>query len=189
MCPPHIWRPQSLPYVLSCPDPCFSLIDCLQVALSILGPDLVGGRTTNNSCQSLSTLSDKSIENSRVGEKRPIQDVDSFKTKRQKIDEEILNPDSNIQVEWNHTHIVTCETEDYANHMHKSLLSFAECLKSPGVSPNSLRPGLALTALSMLCIAFCRYPETNMSLCIFHQMYAWIPWICQQVCWVNLVDI
>lgn len=189
MCPPHIWRPQSLPYVLSCPYPCFSLIDCLQVALSILGPDLVGGRITNNSCQSLSTLSDKSIENSRVGEKRPIQDVDSFKTKRQKIDEEIMNPDFNIQVEWKHTHIVPCETEDYANHMHKSLLSFAECLKSPGVGPNSLRPGLALTALSMLCIAFCRYPETNMSLCIFHQMYAWIPWICQQVCLVNLVDI
>ncbi|XP_062019493.1 serine/threonine-protein kinase ATR isoform X1 [Rosa rugosa] len=180
ICPPHIWRPEILLYVLSCPDPCFSLIDCLHVALSILGPDLVGGRITDNSCQSLSTLSDKSIENSQVGEKRPIEDVDSFNTKRQKVDEKIINPDSNIQLEWQCAHIVPCETEDYANQMHKSLLSFAECLKSPGVCPNSLRPDLALMALSILCIAFCRYPETNLSLCIFHQMYTWIPWICQQ---------
>lgn len=164
------------------------MIDCLHVALSILGPDLVGGRITDNSCQSLSTLSDKSIENSQVGEKRPIEDVDSFNTKRQKVDEKIINPDSNIQLEWQCAHIVPCETEDYANQMHKSLLSFAECLKSPGVCPNSLRPDLALMALSILCIAFCRYPETNLSLCIFHQMYTWIPWICQQVCWLKLVD-
>ncbi|PQQ14473.1 serine/threonine-protein kinase ATR isoform X1 [Prunus yedoensis var. nudiflora] len=113
MCPPHIWRPESLVYVLSCPEPCFSLIDCLQV-------------------------------------------------------------------ERKRTHTVACEREDYADYMHQSLLSFVEILKSPGVNPDSLRPEVALTALSMLCIAFCRYPETNLSQSIFNQMYAWIPWVCQQ---------
>ncbi|CAL9022861.1 unnamed protein product [Prunus brigantina] len=180
MCPPHIWRPQSLVYVLSCPEPCFSLIDCLQVALSILGPDLVGLRIANSNCQSISALTDKSIENSRVGEKRPIQDVDTFKIKRQKVDKEIMSSDSNFQVERKRTHTVACEREDYADYMHQSLLSFVEILKSPAVNPDSLRPEVALTALSMLCIAFCRYPETNLSQSIFNQMYAWIPWVCQQ---------
>ncbi|XP_050363920.1 serine/threonine-protein kinase ATR [Argentina anserina] len=180
MCPPYIWRPESLVYVLSCPEPSFSLIDCLHVALSILGSDVVGGRITDSTCRSFSSVSDKPIETSHVGEKRPIGDVDYFKIKRQKIDEKVINPDSNSQLEWQRTHIVPYETEDYANRMHKSLLSFAGCLKSPGISPNSLGPDLALTALSILCIAFCRYPETYLSLCIFHQMYAWIPWICQQ---------
>ncbi|CAB4290922.1 unnamed protein product [Prunus armeniaca] len=180
MCPPHIWRPESLIYVLSCPEPCFSLIDCLQVALSILGPDLVGSRIANSNCQSISALTDKSIENSRVGEKRPIQDVDTFKIKRQKVDKEIVSSDSNFQVERKRTHTVACEREDYADYMHQSLLSFVEILKSPGVNPDSLRPEVALTSLSMLCIAFCRYPETNLSQSIFNQMYAWIPWVCQQ---------
>jgi serine/threonine-protein kinase ATR len=33
----------------------------------------------------------------------------------------------------------------------------------------------------MLCIAFCRFPTTYLSICIFQQMHAWIPWICEQV--------
>ncbi|PON40311.1 Coatomer beta subunit [Trema orientale] len=177
-CPPHIWRPESLIYLLSLPEPCFPLIDCLQVALSILGPDHFGRKMT--SCRSLDLLisSDKPVGNTRVREKRPIQDVEASKTKRQKVDEEIMASDASNQIQQKHVRIVACKREeDYANYMHTSLLSFIEILKSPAVSPGSLRPGIALTALSMLCIAFCRYPETTLALRIFQEMYSWIPWI------------
>ncbi|KAM2676913.1 hypothetical protein EV1_003539 [Malus domestica] len=180
MCPPNIWRPESLLYVLSYPETWFSLIDCLKVALSIISPNLVGWRITNSNCHSLSSLSDKSNENSRVGEKRPLQDLDTFKNKRQKADEDSMSLDSNSWGECKHTHTVACERENYADYMHKSLLSFVGFVKPPGVHPDSLRPDAALRALSLLCIAFCRYPETNLSLSIFHQMYAWMPWVCQQ---------
>ncbi|KAM1987180.1 hypothetical protein ACFX15_034478 [Malus domestica] len=180
ICPPNIWRPESLLYVLSYPEPCFSLIDCLQVALSILGPNLVGWRITNSNCQSLSSLSDKSNENLRVGEKRPIEDLDTFKNKRQKVDEDIMSLHSNIQGEHKLTHTVACERENYADYMHESVLSFVESLEPPGVHSDSLRPDATLRAVSMLCIAFCSYPETNLSLSIFRQMYAWMPWVFQQ---------
>uniref|UniRef100_A0A2N9HIL2 Serine/threonine-protein kinase ATR n=1 Tax=Fagus sylvatica TaxID=28930 RepID=A0A2N9HIL2_FAGSY len=182
ICPPHVWKPESLIRTLCFPEPCFPLIDCFRVALSILGPDRVGGRAVNYSSLESLTSSDKSIENLRVGEKRPIQEVDTFKVKRQKLDEEVVASDANVQVEVEskHTHIVTCEREEkYAIDMHKSLLAFVKYLNSPAVEPDSLSPDVALTALSMLCIAFSRYPETNLSICIFQQMYAWIPGICE----------
>ena len=184
ICPPHVWKLESLIRTLCFPEPCFPLIDCFRVALSILGPDRVGGRAVNYSSLESLTSSDKSIENLRVGEKRPIQEVDTFKVKRQKLDEEVVASDANVQVEVEskHTHIVTCEREEkYAIDMHKSLLAFVKYLDSPAVEPDSLSPDVALTALSMLCIAFSRYPETNLSICIFQQMYAWIPRICEMV--------
>ncbi|KAM1829831.1 hypothetical protein ACFX14_022596 [Malus domestica] len=64
--------------------------------------------------------------------------------------------------------------------MHESVLSFVESLEPPGVHSDSLRPDATLRAVSMLCIAFCSYPETNLSLSIFRQMYAWMPWVFQQ---------
>lgn len=122
------------------------------------------------------------VENFRVGEKRPIHDVDAFKTKRQKVDEEAMASDTSIQVEQKHTHVVTCEgSDDYATYIRASLVSFVEFLKPPMVKPDTLRPDLALGALSMLCIAFCRYPNTNLSLRIFQQMFSWLPWIVEQV--------
>lgn len=126
--------------------------------------------------------SDKSVGNTRVREKRPIQDVEASKAKRQKVDEEIMASDTGKQTEQKHIRVVACEREeDYADYMHTSLLSFIEFLKSPAVGPGSLRPGIALTALSMLCITFCRYPETNMALRIFQELYSWIPWILAEV--------
>lgn len=181
-CPPHIWRPQSLVNTLSSSEPCFHLIDCFQVALSILDPDRVGGRKTNGVSLDLQTSVGNSVENCRVGEKRHVHDLNTFKIKRQKVDEGIMVSDANVPVGHKPTRIFDCERkEEYADYMHASLLSFVELLDPPFVKPGSLRPDVAVTALSMLCIAFSRYPQTNVSLCIFRQMHAWISWICEQV--------
>ncbi|KAL5856184.1 hypothetical protein ACOSQ3_006018 [Xanthoceras sorbifolium] len=180
-CPPHIWRPESLIHTLCASEPCFPLIDCFQVALFILDPDRVGGRTTNDVSLDLSTSIDNSVENCRVGEKRHIHDVNTSKIKRQKVDEGIVVSGANVPVEHKPTWIFDSERkEEYADYMHASLLSFVELLDPPSVKPGSLRPDVAVTALSMLCIAFSRYPQTNISRCIFRQMHAWIPWIYEQ---------
>ena len=182
ICPPHVWKPECLIRTLCFSKPCFPLIDCFRVALSILGPDCVGGEPINYSGLESLTSSDKSVENLRVGEKRPIQDVVTCKVKRQKLDEDVVASDANVLVESKHTCLVNCETEEkYAIDMHKSLISFVKYLNSPAVEPDSLSPDVALTALSMLCIAFCRFPEANLSVLIFQQMYAWIPLICEMV--------
>ncbi|OMO91928.1 hypothetical protein COLO4_18014 [Corchorus olitorius] len=151
------------------------------IALSVLGPDRVGGGTTDHNNLGLSSSSDKSIKNPKVGVKRNNFDVDTFKIKRQKIEQETKVSKTNVRGDINVTDIVSYEKEEgYAHTMHESLLLFVELLNSPSVKQDSLRPDVALTALSLLCIAFCRYPQTNMSLCIFRQMMTWIPWICDQ---------
>ncbi|EXB24045.1 Serine/threonine-protein kinase ATR [Morus notabilis] len=167
-------------------EPCFPLIDCFQVAISVLGPDRVGGKMTTCKNVELLMVGDGSVGNSRVGEKRPLQDVEACESKRQKVDVGTMASDAGDQMEQMYSHVVACESEeDYANYMHTSLLSLVEILKSPAVSPDSLRPDIALTALSTLCIAFCRYPETNMASRIFQQMYSWIPWILEQLIYVG----
>ncbi|RVW38512.1 Serine/threonine-protein kinase ATR [Vitis vinifera] len=180
-CPPHIWKPESLIYTLLSSEPCLPLIDCFQVALSILGPDCVGAKTSDTNMVS-STSSDKRIENLRVGGKRPIQDQDTCKSKRQKLEEESMASNAEVHVSCKLSHIVTCEREqEHANYMHTSLLSFVELLKPTVVKDTPFRPEVSLTALSMLCIVFSKYPQTNLSLFITQQIYAWIPWICEQV--------
>lgn len=159
------------------------MIDCFQVALAILGPDRVGGRITDDVGLELSTSGYIANENWRVGEKRHINDVNILKIKRPKVDEENMLSDANVIGEHKPTHIFRCEREEeFADYMHEALLSFVETLDCPSVKPGSLKPNVALTALSMLCIAFSRYPQTNLSCRIFQQMYAWIPWICELVC-------
>lgn len=104
------------------------------------------------------------------------------KIKRQKLNEEIDVIDASIEVECKYSCIVTCQrVEDYANHMNKSLVSFVQSLNAPAVGPGSLRPDIALSALSVLCIAFSIYPESDLSIRIFQQMLAWLPWIAEQV--------
>ncbi|CAK7329438.1 unnamed protein product [Dovyalis caffra] len=178
--PPYIWKPESLTQMLSSPEPCSSLIDCFHVALSVLGPDRVGGRMENNYSVSLSVSGDISVQNSRVGKKRQAQDVDIIKAKRHKVDRDAMASDPNVPAECKPPCIVNPEREEeYAVYMHNSLVSFLELLK-PLTKPDYLRPDVALAALSMLCIAFCRYPTTYLSICIFQQMHTWIPWICEQ---------
>lgn len=179
-CPPHIWRPESLINVLCCPEPCILLIDCVQVALSVLGPHCVGERTDHTKLV-LSTSSDKLIASPKVGEKRRIIDVDNFDIKRQKIDGAIKFSNANFPRDIKITDIISYGREGYADFMHESLLLFVETLNAPRVKNYTLRPDVALTALSLLSIAFCRYPQTNMSHSIFRQLQSWIPWICEQV--------
>ena len=148
----------------------------------MLGIDRVGERIGGTSVV-LSTSSDNSIEKLRVGGKRPIQSQDTYKSKRQKIDEEIITSNAEVHVSCNLSHIVTCKgEEEYANYMHASILSFVELLKPPVVKDKPLKPEVSLTALSMLSIVFSKYPQTNLSLFVTRQIYAWIPWICEQVC-------
>ncbi|KAK1582353.1 hypothetical protein Q3G72_014178 [Acer saccharum] len=145
---PHIWRPESRVHTLCSSEPCFPLIDCFQVALSILDPDRVGGRTIND-------------------------------IKCQKVDEGIMVSDANVPVEHKHspmTPILDCERkEEYADYMQASLLSFVELLDPfPLSSQVLLRPDVAVTVLSMLYIAFSRYPKTNISLCIFRKVPGYV---------------
>ncbi|WCJ39936.1 Serine/threonine-protein kinase ATR [Euphorbia peplus] len=183
ICPPHIWRPESLMHLFSLPEPCSSLIHCLNVTLSVLGPERVGGGIVMNSCNvDIATARDVSVEGLGVGEKRHIQGVDNAKVKRQRVNADSMASNSNILEENKHIDVVTFEKEDdqYAAYMHASLLSFLELLQ-PSPKSNSLRPDISLSALSMLSISFCRYPLTNMAHCIFRQMHSWIPWFCEQV--------
>lgn len=170
-CPPHIWKPESLVHLLGFPEPCFPLIDCFQVAVSILGPDHVGGKSANDTSLSLLKVGDKSILNTRIGEKRHFQDAGTSSTKRQKIGQETKDSNADIPVQ---------KRDEFVDNMHSALLSLIEHLKPPSVGPDSLRSEVALTALSMLCFVFSLYPWTNMSHAVFKEMYAWIPWICEQ---------
>ena len=164
-CPPHIWKPESLIYILLSSKPCLPLIDCFQAALSIPGPNCVGAKTSDTSVVS-STSSDKKIENVRVRGKRPIQDQDIWKSKRQKLEEESMASDVEVHVSCKLSHIVTCERgQEHANYMHISLLSFVELLKPHVVKDKPFRPEVSLTALSMLCIVFSKYQYV-----IFHHL-------------------
>ncbi|XVE48802.1 hypothetical protein DITRI_Ditri01bG0031900 [Diplodiscus trichospermus] len=181
-CPPHIWKPESLINILCCPEPCILLIDCFQVSLSVLGPTRVGGGAIEHSNLGLRGSIDKSIAKPKVGEKRHIIDVGPFKMKRQKVDGEIKFSNTNVLGDIKLTDMVSYEREEgYADSMYESLLLFIETLNAPSVKDEALRPDVALTALSLLSIAFCRYPQTNLSVRIFRQMQTWFPWICEEV--------
>lgn len=158
------------------------LIECFEVALSTLGPHLVRGILGNNDDLTLLASEDKSVEGTRLGHKRSIQDMDNLSIKRQKLNEEVVVEDDSLDVECKSSYVVTCQTiEGYASHMNKSILSFVDSLNAPVVRPGSLRPEIALSALSILCINFSVYPEIDLSLRIFQQMLAWLPWIADKV--------
>jgi len=158
------------------------LIECFEVALSTLGPHFVRGILGNNEDLTVLASEDTSTESTRLGQKRPIRDMDILSMKRQKLNEEIVVADASLDMECRSGYIVTCQTvEGYASHMNKSLISFVDSLNAPAVRPGSLRPEIALSALSILCITFSIYPEIDLSLRIFQQMLAWLPWIADQV--------
>lgn len=189
-CGPHIWRPDSLISMLYSSKPCFPLIDCFQVAVSILGPDLIEERRNNDVSLGISTSQNDDVAHLRVGEKRPFQDPDALKRKRQKFNEEFIDLDTDFQ-DINKPSSGTCEgSKEYADYMRTSLLLFVEHLKPPGDNANSLGSDLALTALCSLCIVFCEYQRINQSLGIFQQLCEWIPWIYEQVGYyfVNLAN-
>ncbi|XP_071715523.1 serine/threonine-protein kinase ATR [Rutidosis leptorrhynchoides] len=160
VCPPHIWKPESLIYVLCSPKPYYGLIECFRVVLSILDPDLDGETTIGV---------DSSVE-VRVGQKRPVQVLNTLNVKRQMID-------------GSKKFIPTSQNEgkkEYAEHIGSSLISFIECLKPPGDKANGLEPEICLTPLSMLCIVMCKHNWKQKLHQISRQMLEWIPWISEQ---------
>ncbi|PHT64079.1 Serine/threonine-protein kinase ATR [Capsicum annuum] len=176
-CPPHIWRPESLIHLLYSPTPITPLIQCFQVALCRLFPDLTGGESVNNGGKGLSEVH----ESPRTAEKRPGEDLDISNAKHQKIDDEnrhsSMKSDDMIKLSYA---FVSLGEKQYADHMHNSLTWFVKLLKPPSQESSSLGPEVALTALSTLCIVFCRYPQVELSIQIFHQMYEWVPWVCEE---------
>ncbi|XP_055815485.1 serine/threonine-protein kinase ATR isoform X2 [Solanum dulcamara] len=176
-CPPHIWRPESLIHLLYSPTPIMPLIECFQVALSRLFPDLTRGESVNNGVKGLSDVH----ESPRAAEKRPGEDLEISNAKHQKIDGEnrysSMKYEDVIQLSYG---FGSLGEKQYADHMHNSLTLFIKLLKPPSQESSSLGPEVALTALSTLCIVFCRYPQAELSIQIFHQMNEWVPWVCEE---------
>ncbi|KAL0422946.1 UNVERIFIED_CONTAM: Serine/threonine-protein kinase ATR [Sesamum latifolium] len=175
-CPPYSWRPECLICMLLSSESTFHLIDCFKVAVSRLGPNFVGRIMTRDNHTGLSESREDSEqecsevgnkhEGSEIGRKRPIQNIETLKTKRQKMD----NFSS-----------TTCQDEkEYADFMCTSLNLLLEFLKPPGENSDSLREEVALTAISTLCIVFSELPHSDLSLSIFQQMCKWISWMLEQ---------
>ncbi|KAL6952194.1 non-specific serine,threonine protein kinase [Sarracenia purpurea var. burkii] len=180
-CPHHIWRPESLIYLLCSSNSCYALIDCFRIALSTIGFDVVEEEMADDGNMHLSTPNHVAYENLRVGGKRLVEDPNMSKAKRQKQDQEIIMSNANPQDVKKRAHKFTIDTKnEYYEYMHKLLFSFVEFLHPPGGKANSLSPEVALTALSTLGIAFCIYPQKTLSHCILGKMREWIPWICEQ---------
>ncbi|XP_004231457.2 serine/threonine-protein kinase ATR isoform X1 [Solanum lycopersicum] len=177
-CPPHIWRPESLIHLLYSPTPIMPLIECFQVALSRIFPGLTRDERVNNGGKGLSDVH----EHLRAAEKRPGEDLESLNAKHLKIfDDEnrysSIKYEDVIKLSYGFGYL---GEKQYADHMHNSLTLFIELLKPPSQESSSLGPEIALTALSTLCIAFCRYPQAELSLQIFRQIFEWIPWVCEE---------
>uniref|UniRef100_A0A7N0U878 Serine/threonine-protein kinase ATR n=1 Tax=Kalanchoe fedtschenkoi TaxID=63787 RepID=A0A7N0U878_KALFE len=174
LCPPHIWMPESLVQLLYHRESCSQLINCFQVALYILGPDLVGDQLDDYDVTGTSTSNFDQF--SGVGKKRSIQDVETRKYKRRK--KEDVSNDMGVVESVAHE---DGGEKEYASRMGAALGKLIELLKPFGVNTGGLKPEVALEALSVLCIAFSKYPMTAMSCHIYQQLHEWLPWICNKV--------
>lgn len=180
VCPPHIWKPDSLISILCSPKPYYGLVECFEVALSTLNPDLTE-KTTYREDYSDTTLSTTSgHEPIRVGEKRPIHFPNVLSFKRKKLDESknFKCDPQNLNNVYNQSLEGKKESAEY---IWSSLVSFIKCLEPPAGKANVLEREISLTALSMLCIVLCKYPRPKLSCQISRQMLEWIPWIWEQV--------
>ncbi|CDP14533.1 unnamed protein product [Coffea canephora] len=178
-CPPHIWRPENLIYLLRSDKSVFLLIDCFQVAISRLRLDFWGGGLAND-C-SVSSSGDNENKNLRTTEKRPAMDSEYTDSKRQKIVDEREDFITNCKgVHDVANKLITAGEREYADYMHSLLSLFVEDLAPPFEKASSLNPEVELAALIALCVVFCEYPQLNISLSIFRQFYKWIPWIAEQ---------
>ncbi|KAK4437595.1 Serine/threonine-protein kinase ATR [Sesamum alatum] len=187
-CPPYSWRPECLIFMLLSSEPIFHLIECFKVAVSRLGPNFGGRIMTRDNHTGLLEFREDSEhegskvgnehEGSKVGRKRPIQDIETLETKRQKMD---------------HFSGTTCQDlckfiysftgvqeKEYADFMCTALNLLLEFLKPPGENSDSLREEVALRAISTLCIVFSEHPHSDLSLCIFRRMCKWISWMFEQ---------
>ncbi|KAI3834279.1 hypothetical protein MKX03_030086 [Papaver bracteatum] len=177
-CPVHIWKPESLVDMLYSPKPCLPVMDCIRVAIGILGPDIVGSVNVENRDTGVSTGSDKRNQSSKVGDKRPVQNLVILQNKRQKVEEEMLLSNiTRVGFDFKSKHE---QDNEHAGSMRESLVSFIGFLKPSGINETTLTPEIAVTALSMLSIIFCSYPKTCLALTIFRQVCEWMPWISEQ---------
>ncbi|KAL0383893.1 UNVERIFIED_CONTAM: Serine/threonine-protein kinase ATR [Sesamum radiatum] len=187
-CPPYSWRPECVICMLLSSESTFHLIDCFKVAVSRLGPNFVGRIMTRDDHTGLSESREDSEqecskvgnehEGSEVGRKRPIQDIETLETKRQKMDNFSSTTCQDVcKFIYSFSGV---QEKEYADFMCTSLNLLLEFLKPPGENSDSLREEVALTAISTLCIVFSELPHSDLSLCIFRQMCKWISWMFEQ---------
>ncbi|KAF5185097.1 serine/threonine-protein kinase ATR [Thalictrum thalictroides] len=180
-CPLRIWKPERLMTMLLTSSQCLSLVDCIRVTIDVLGLDRVGESFTDCDSEDVSKSDTKGIESLKVGEKRRALNLDSLINKRQKVGEEVSVFCADAQMRSEFPCIHTIETDkEYVDYVWGSFISFVGLLNPGNVEANLLKPEIALTALSMLCLAFCNYQPNDLSLRIFKQINAWMPWICKQ---------
>ncbi|KAK9109353.1 hypothetical protein Sjap_017413 [Stephania japonica] len=179
-CPPYIWRPETLFNMLLLSETCTPLVDCLQVAIGVLGPDHFGGKEIDGAYMNGSTSSSKENDKLKIGEKRPALGEKTFKNKRQKTKKGLSHPDNQVYMKPELTSMHVFERHEYLDYIHGLLASFVDLLKPGDFQGKPLRSEVALMALSMLCLAFVNYPQMSMSHSVFQLMHSWIPWIYEQ---------
>lgn len=172
-CPPCIWRLHCLLELLHLSEPCFQLIECFKTILVVLGPDCVRGEVTKFVSHT-SAASDRLSLAIKGGKKRHI-DESTHKSKRQKAGADILPGDYFVPVVDDEN-----DGKDSAS-LHGMLMSAIESLKPPPAGRDLLGPGISIVALSMLTNAFFLCSSTGITSQLIHQMFAWIPWIAEQV--------
>lgn len=173
-CPPCKWKLHCLLELLHLSEPCFQLIECFKAVLVVLGPGCIRGETTK--CGShTSAASDRPVQGINAGQKRHIRDGSTYKRKRQKAGDDIERG-----VYFAPEFADETDGKDAAS-LREMLISTVESLKPPPAGHSLLQTEISIVALSMLTNAFCFCPWTGMTHRLFHQMYAWIPWISEQV--------
>ncbi|XP_074312882.1 serine/threonine-protein kinase ATR isoform X2 [Silene latifolia] len=178
-CPPYIWKPDRLINMIFSSSICFTLRDCFEVAVSILGPACVEGGTINNKSLGQSITCDTGSERVRVGCKRSGEDLENLKIKRQKANAKNLDAQVDVQGADSFLQLNFQMTEKYASDIHLLLVSSFEFLKPPATL-ESRGEERVLAILSMLCMVFCKYPNTKISVRAVELIHSWIPWICKQ---------
>ncbi|KAK4772042.1 hypothetical protein SAY86_013817 [Trapa natans] len=180
ICPPHICKPEILIKMMYSHEPCFELISCLQVAVTMLTTDGIKGTEDKDSIFVSSMLPGRSVTSSRFGTKRLNENVQTNNTKRLKLSVQGESCPGSGLLQENDSCMSTSEEENYAGYFHECIVSFVGKLKPPGGHIGFLKPDSALTTFCFLCIAFSRFPQTILSFSIFQQILSWIPWISDQ---------
>ncbi|KAF3783049.1 Serine/threonine-protein kinase [Nymphaea thermarum] len=200
VCPPHIWKPECLITLLCSPKPCLLLVDCIVKAIDVLGIIGIEGEALDDGTSISGDSTCKELHISSTGNKRMVQIAESLKRKRRKMHVEANATGHNVNKEPPTSLVVVenflqnslpfrCKLDEelYADHFQHLLVDFVELL-TPGVTMSEFTsPQTALTALSMLSNVFCNYPVTNLSIRLFQQVHAWIPFIAEQAAKENLI--
>ncbi|KAF3783052.1 hypothetical protein EJ110_NYTH32797 [Nymphaea thermarum] len=193
VCPPNIWKPECLITLLCSPKPCLLLIDCIVKAIDILGICGIEGEALDDGTSISGDSTCKELHISSTGNKRMVQIAGRLKRKRRKMHVEANATDHNFNKEPPTSFVVVenflqnsfpfrCKLDEelYADHFQHLLVNFVE-LPIPVFTMSEFTSlETALAALSMLSNVFCNYPVTNLSIRLFQQVHAWIPFIAEQ---------